>query len=385
MRAPVKVSLAGDYCALPAVEKLLLSGRRDPAWFLREVSGIFRSSDLAIVNLECPLTESSNPIRKVGPCLKSHAETIRLLTSAGVRLVTTATNHIRDFGNEGVLDTLKHCEAHGVRAIGSGASLEEARHVSYHQIHGQVLAVVNAAESEFAIATATRAGANPLDLVYLLSDVREARSRADHVLLIVHGGLEYTHYPSPRSVAILRFLAEQDVSAVVRHHPHYVQGYEVWKGVPIFYSLGNLFFPWIARSLPGSYEGIVLTLELAVDGGCTFAVRGVEQRIDAMQVVMMEPAAEEAFLGRLMDYSKILTDPSALQRDWSALLQDRMDSYLGPMTLPNYLLERIFRKLGRSARIRPNLRKRLLYRNFLQCDAHREAIVDILRSLDDTS
>jgi poly-gamma-glutamate synthesis protein (capsule biosynthesis protein) len=360
------------------VERELLSGQREASWFVGEAANIFRESDLAIVNQECVLASTGAPIVKEGPCLKAHPETARLLTHLGITLVTTANNHIRDFGDEGVHKTLETCAAHNIHTVGAGLTLHEARQIYYHPVGGRQLAVINVAEKEFSYATARRAGANPLDLIDLLEDMKEARLHANHLLLIIHGGLEDTHYPSPQSVKLLRFLAEQGATAVVRHHPHYVQGYEVWKGVPIFYSLGNFFFPWVNESVPGRLEGMVLVLRITTNDTCNFKIHGFGQCVDEPRLRKLEGDRDEVFLTKVGKYSNVLRDPAALEREWQALIDELRPDYYGRIALPNYFVLRLFRKLGLLGRVAPSRRKRILYGNWIRCAAHREALLQIL-------
>ena len=62
--------------------------------------------------------------------------------------------------------------------------------------------------SEFSFANSEHGGANPMDLIDNVHQIRNARNNADHVLLIVHGGHEYNHYPCPETLKRYRFYAE---------------------------------------------------------------------------------------------------------------------------------------------------------------------------------
>lgn len=374
----ITVVVGGDFCPTPEVEDAFLSKQRGADWFLGDAAGLFRESDLGIVNQECVFAVGGNPIAKVGPCLKAHPETIGLLTCLGVKLVTTANNHIRDFGDDAVLETLRTCRAHNIATVGSGQTIEHARKVYYGTFAGRRLAVINVAENEFASAGRCHAGANPLDLIDLLADITEARRQATHVILIVHGGLESTHYPSPQSVKLMRFLAEQGITAIIRHHPHYVQGYEVWKGVPIFYSVGNFLYFLPGASLPGWRDAMVIAIRIAADNTCTFVVHGFAQCLQEPRLLALDGKSRESFLNRVAAYSSVINDPAALQREWHAATTQRRQEYYALLTLPNALAFRAFRRLGWLNWVRPFPRKRHLFEDFLRCEAHREAFLDVL-------
>ena len=70
--------------------------------------------------------------------------------------------------------------------------------------------------------------------------------------MIVHGGHECYNLPSPRMQKQYLFYADQGADIVVGHHTHCISGYEVYKGVPIYYSLGNFCLPRITLMMSGT-------------------------------------------------------------------------------------------------------------------------------------
>ena len=376
----IRVVIAGDFCHRGRIEKLLHESLIKKKEILKKTKRIFEQSDLAIVNLENTLTENINRIQKNGSCLKAKPDMIHLHNFLGVNLVTLANNHVRDFGDQGVIDTLSLCKKHHIDTIGAGNNSQEARKIYYRCIKGRTLAVINVAENEFANASPNRAGANPLDLISLIADIRDAKSFAEHVLLIIHGGLEYVHYPSPQSVRVMRFLAEQGPTAIIRHHPHYVQGIEVWKGVPIFYSLGNFIFDTPDKTRSGWFEGILVALSINPADSCSYEVHPFEQCKNKPVIRLLEGTEKKSFLERLDRYSKVILDSEKHKQKWQAILNERRQVYLGMLTLPSHFLFRLFRKLKLIRYIKATKRKRLLWENYIRCEAHREVLLDILET-----
>jgi poly-gamma-glutamate synthesis protein (capsule biosynthesis protein) len=194
------------------------------------------SQELSLFLLsECPLTLSSNAIEKIGPNLKAHPDIANVLGAAGFG----ANNHIYDYGQQGLLDALKILKNSGLAYVGAGVDLKEAQEPFFTEIKGVRLSFINIGEIEFSSAGPGRGGANPMDLIDNFHQIQNAKRNADHVIVIIHGGHEYYHYPSPQTLKRYRFYAESGASVVIAHHTHCIGGYEVYKGVPIFYSLGN--------------------------------------------------------------------------------------------------------------------------------------------------
>jgi len=81
----------------------------------------------------------------------------------------------RDFGEYGIKETLSLCAKHDIDVIGAGVSLPDAQKIYYRTIKQRCLAIINAAKNEFANATESRGGANPLNIITLLSYIRGSR------------------------------------------------------------------------------------------------------------------------------------------------------------------------------------------------------------------
>ena len=129
-----------------------------------------------------------------------------------------------DFGTVGVQNTLQAVDAVGLDHMGGGMNLSDASAVLYKEIKGVKIAFVNCCEHEFSIATDTSAGANPLNVVQLWYTIREAKSVANKVIVIVHGGHELFQLPSPRMQETYRFFVDAGASAVINHHQHCYSG-----------------------------------------------------------------------------------------------------------------------------------------------------------------
>jgi len=78
----------------------------------KSVIDLFSKSDINIVNLEAPVTESKCKILKTGPHLKSHKQSlVNVFRKLKVDVATLANNHILDYGEQGVFETISFCES----------------------------------------------------------------------------------------------------------------------------------------------------------------------------------------------------------------------------------------------------------------------------------
>lgn len=246
----MRILIGGDFCPRHRVAELFSKGNFESV--LAEVKSIVRLADYSIVNFECPVTKGGEkPIVKHGPNLQCSEKGVEAVKWAGFDCVTLANNHFLDYGEEGVKNTLQTCQSLGIDTVGGGMNLEEASTILYKEIDGQRLAVINCCEHEFSIATENTSGSNPLNPIEQYYAIKKARIKADYVLVIVHGGHELWQLPSPRMKQTYQFFIDSGADAVVNHHQHCFSGYEIYKGKPIIYGLGNFCF-----DKPGYFVGL---------------------------------------------------------------------------------------------------------------------------------
>lgn len=201
----MKVIIAGDFCPRYRVKECL--ERAEFETVFGEVKGLLSSSDYSIVNFECPIEgDASTPIKKSGPHLCCSTKGLEAVRYMGFDCVTLANNHFRDFDDEGVRCTLMECKHLGIDTIGGGLNIQETSKTLYRKIDGNILAIINCCEHEFSIATENRGGSNPLNPITQFYAIQEAKTKADHILVVVHGGHEHFQYPSTRMAETYRFL-----------------------------------------------------------------------------------------------------------------------------------------------------------------------------------
>lgn len=241
------IALVGEYYA-----KLEFG----PGYPFSHVRRVLGSADYVIGNLEGPMTSCGEQLPEKC-CLKSHPDYARGLREIGINVVSLGNNHILDYGEQGVSDTLRALETHGITHAGFGANLAEARAPLILEKHGIRLAVLSycdvVIDSPFYATTQSR-GIAPFELEKVFEDIHNVRGIVDHVLLSVHWGHEHYRYPSPRQVRQARHLVRAGADVILGHHPHVLQGVERYENGYIVYSLGNFLFAetdWAFRTRDG--------------------------------------------------------------------------------------------------------------------------------------
>jgi poly-gamma-glutamate synthesis protein (capsule biosynthesis protein) len=230
------------------------------------MGGLLRDADLAIGNLESPLTESDEPFMEKKYILKAPPWAVASLKASGIDIFTLANNHMMDYGASALDETLALLDDAGLGHAGAGATLAAARRAAYFEIVVGVdkvkLAVIsysNTFPKEF-YAGKERAGTAPGYQKYIKKDVKAARARADIVIVAFHWGAERMRLPKDYQRELARLSIDSGAQIVVGHHPHVIQPVEVYKSGVIFYSLGNFVFGFYSpKEVGGMLANVVFT------------------------------------------------------------------------------------------------------------------------------
>ncbi len=363
----IKLLLAGDFCPQGRVTEMITSGNYEK--FEGEISEEIKGADFSVVNLEAPIVGSHSPIPilKHGPNLKAPDNTLKALEYMGFDMVTLANNHILDYGEDGLNNTICKLNESSLKYVGAGKSIEEAKKTTYVEVKGKILAFVNCCEHEYSIASENGAGANPLNPIQQYYAIIEAKSKADFVIVIVHGGIENYQLPSLRMKETYRFFIDAGADVVINHHQHCYSGYETYKGKLIFYGLGNFCFYW-SNMLPSWYEGIIPIITL--DSELSFRVIPYYQcKGDVIRVMNSEE--QKSFKCRLDELNTIIGDNQKLKSFHTELMDGTMDNYefiLSPYSI-SYTI-RLFKKNLLPSFFRK--RKWLWLQSAIQCESHYE-------------
>lgn len=368
----MKLIITGDFVPHKRVASAFSQGDYSAVGALRPV---LADADYSIVNLECPILHGGEkPIIKNGPNLHADTHALEALKEIGADCVTLANNHFRDFGDEGVLNTLSELSAYKIDYVGGGANLKDAAAVLYKQIRQETLAVINCCEHESSIVTEDHCGSNPLNPIQQYYAIQEAKSKADYVLVIVHGGVEHYQLPTPRMQETYRFFIDAGADAVINHHQHCYSGYEEYKGKPIFYGLGNLCFD--NPNKKGLWnDGFVLDLTLSRK--ClSYALLPYHQCDAESKVVLYNEDEKKAFDKCVIELNAIIANPEELVAKYDELKRSSRQKYRASIEpYKSKLLRFLFRKHLLPSFMR---RKYVIISNMIACESHRERLIDAI-------
>jgi poly-gamma-glutamate capsule biosynthesis protein CapA/YwtB (metallophosphatase superfamily) len=266
-RVALTIALAGDTMLGRGVADRL---RQVPPASLvsPEVAEFARGADLFVLNLECCISDRGT--RWPDPAkpffFRAPPNAVELLAHLGVDCVTLANNHALDFGEDALLDTLKHLDDAGIAHVGAGEDQATARSPAVLQATGGTLAVVGASDhpGDFA-AGPDNPGIAFADFLTGTADwVPEALSRiqTDHVVVTPHWGPNMTPEPVPHVRATAADLVGAAPTLVAGHSAHVFQGVER----RILYDMGDFLDDYAVDSSLRNDLGLLFLVTLERDG-----------------------------------------------------------------------------------------------------------------------
>ena len=225
---------------------------------MEEPAKILASADFSMINAECVFgrAEDGAPIPKTGPNLVANEAYTAYLEALNPNVLGMANNHSMDYGENVFHHSRKLLESKGFICIGAGENTKDAYKPVIFEKDGIKIAIFAVCENEFGAATATTCGTAGYSLGACSREIFEALKNGQKPIVYFHGGNEYNPFPSPMKVELYRHFIDIGAEAVIAMHTHCPQGYEMYKGKPIVYSMGNFFFPYsFARDTKTWYYG----------------------------------------------------------------------------------------------------------------------------------
>lgn len=215
---------------------------------LPDVLARLDAADIMMMNNEFTYSNRGKPLSGKTYAFRTKPETAANLLRMSADIVSVANNHVYDYGETALIDTLDTLDQYGIPYVGAGRNLDEARKIVYFRVNGIKIAYVSATQVERSYvftkeATATSAGVlRTYDPEKFLEVIREADENSDFVVVYVHWGTEGTNWFEKDQQSLGRQYIDAGADLVMGDHPHRLQGIEYYKGVPILYSLGNFWF-----------------------------------------------------------------------------------------------------------------------------------------------
>jgi poly-gamma-glutamate synthesis protein (capsule biosynthesis protein) len=313
---------------------------KEQEWIFSEVKHILKQADLVIGNLETPIIDTrEKPAHSARVPLKASEEVVKELKYAKFGIMNVANNHILDYGEKGLINTLEVLKSHQIHYVGAGRNINEARCPLRIRVKDLIITFLSYCSSYNA--TINKAGTAPLDIKKIREDIADTKKDSDIIIVSLHHGVEYADYPTPGFIRLARQVIDSGAQVALGHHPHVLQGIEEYHGGVIAYSLGNFVFDLADENIrQAAYKRCLLTEKY----GVRFAV---DDNRPSQSMILEIELNDEGFLNYKVHPVLIGEDfrPVPLEGKESEKLTERVQELgknIGNETLViNQVLERV--------------------------------------------
>lgn len=337
--------------------------------------GALREAELNIVNLECPLIDEGEKINKWGSYLKAPQEAVNLLRKIPNLLVNLSNNHIRDYGDEGVLNTISVLEKNGIAYVGAGKNRGEMKQFSIHTVEQRKVAVFSCTEHEFSHANDTKAGANALDDFEDVFTIQKLAMDCDYVIVLYHGGCEFYEYPTPLQQKRLRGYVKAGADVVICQHSHCIGSVEEYQKGTIIYGQGGFLFADRKEVVANIQNwdmwnrGMMVKIEVADK-----TISNLFYCKEGQKLIWEENSTAQR---QLQERSAKLCQKDFVEKEWKKYCHSHKE-YLWILELWNECPDGMIRKLKYIAKkiLKPErkIEEYLRVYDYLSCETHEELI-----------
>lgn len=201
---------------------------------LKGAEPLFERNDVVVGNLEGPVGPFDSMSKESVVGSRANMTFIfdpvvaGVLATHNIGIVNIGNNHILDYGRTGLETTRKHLGEMNIAFFGDPIAREYTTHI--YEYDNVKIGFANYNDFDGRLVSAT------------LADIPRLKKNADFVVVYAHWGDEYKKNTSSRIRSLAHTFINAGADLIIGSHPHVIQEEEVYKGVPIYYSLGNFVF-----------------------------------------------------------------------------------------------------------------------------------------------
>lgn len=275
-----------DPCKLLFVGDVVLESKPT---FSADLIQLFDNAQLRSCNFEAPIRGYGQPISKTGPHLNQDARASDWVKTLGFDLYCLANNHIYDYGSVAMFETIKSLPHDSVIGVGNES---EAYKLVIKEIGSLKIGFLAYCENGYGALNGDReTGYAWINHVRVNQDIRLYKEQVDFLIVQVHAGVEMLDVPIPEWRDRYKELIDCGADIIIGHHPHVVQGYELYHDKYIFYSLGNFCFDYKNTSEAWN-TGAMLELFISNDMKIEAVLHIVERKNNQVSLISSQKAAE---------------------------------------------------------------------------------------------
>ena len=312
----VTLALLGDVMLGRLVNEQIKS--RPPAAFWGNVLPVLTSADAVFANLECAITRHPRPWARTPKVFHFRADpaAIEVLRVANIRYVSLANNHVLDYEEQGLIDTLHHLDEVGIARAGAGATLDEAMRPALVDVAGLKIGVIALTDNEPGWAAGhDRPGVYHTDIStrretlepirHAVADLRAAG--ANLAVLSPHWGPNMVVSPPTAFRRFGHAVTEAGIDLLHGHSAHLFQGIERLDRHCILYDTGDFLDDYAVDPVLRNDWSFVFLVEADAEGLKRLLMLPV--RLQFCEVTLAEGNEFQAICKRMLNLCAALGTP----------------------------------------------------------------------------
>lgn len=319
------ITAVGDILLGRGVEYTLKKNNKTYKYPFEEVVDILKKGDVVFGNLEESITSSNKSLTDIKNggkyVLKNEEEAFNGIEYAGFNLLSLANNHILDYYDKGLFDTISILDAHKIAHSGAGKDLTEARRPAIVEKNGIKMALLSYTDMANVVykgnpplsfcAAKDKPGVSPRNFDYVKEDIEKVRKDVDIVAVSLHWGIEYCSDITPEQIDFAHKVIDSGADIIIGHHSHRLKGIEIYKGKPVIYSLGNFIFD---QDDPDNQESLILNIGYSGSLICDFRALPI-RTINKCRIVPLKGNDASKLLNKEMSLSRSLNSKCHIEGD----------------------------------------------------------------------
>ncbi len=252
----------------------------------------FSDYDLVSANLEGAVTIAGAHYAPVAANdFAFSPEVVSALQNYNFNFFNIANNHLTDQGQKGLQETKDNLTALGLNFSGCPDAQVGECSAKIVEINNAKIAMLG-----FSMVY------NSFDLLEVKKIISDFKKQADLVIVNIHWGVEYEHQYNTTQSAVAHDIIDSGADLIIGHHPHVVQGLEIYNNKPIFYSLGNFIFDQYFSA--ATQQGLALGFSIDIQTK-KIAINLFLLLSKSSQVQLMPSDLKDKFLADFVTWSKL--------------------------------------------------------------------------------
>jgi len=239
----ITIGLVGDVMLGRGVHMTIANKGYSYPW--GNVLPVLKNMDITIINLEAALTNSTKKVYKTFN-FKATPDRVETLKAASVTVANLANNHLLDFSEEGLIETIQTLNEADIQHVGAGMNEREAQEPVTLTIKNNRLGILGFTDNE----PGWKAGVSSSGVNYIavyeeedcnkaLQAITKLRKETDFVIVSIHWGPNMQAEPEQYFIDFAHAMIDHGADIIHGHSAHNFQGIEVYKRKLILYDTGD--------------------------------------------------------------------------------------------------------------------------------------------------